>query len=180
MTRSKTIFAVLAAAPLLLIAVVLRSRFLPDTFVGVVAIEARFVEAAVAPQSPGYGGGLFIETEFKRISSTAVLSNVIERAGLSEAWGKRQADGKPLAFSNTVARLRRALDFRTIPNTSIIELRAYSDKPDEAAMIANSVAESYREFRLAKRAIDASAPFIDVRIIDAASPNPRRVRWPGR
>jgi hypothetical protein len=48
-----------------------------------------------------------------------------------------------------------------VPNTSFIEIGVKSDKPEEAAQIANAVAEAYRDYRgeqrreLASRSIDA-------------------------
>jgi len=47
--------------------------------------------------------------------------------------------------------LKRHIDLRPVRNTSLIEIRVYSDKPEEAAKIANTIAEVYRDYRVEQR-----------------------------
>src|SRR5206468_2138414 len=68
-----------------------------------------------------------------------------------QEWGKRQADGKPLKMPAAVALLRDRLQLRTVRNTSLVEICVSSDKPNEAAEIANAVAAGYRKYRLEQR-----------------------------
>jgi Mg-chelatase subunit ChlD len=51
-----------------------------------------------------------------------------------------------------VALLKNKLDLRPVPNTSLLEIGVKSDKPEEAARVANAVAEAYRARRLEQRA----------------------------
>jgi len=44
--------------------------------------------------------------------------------------------------------LRRQLDLRPVRNTSLIEIGVWSERPDEAAEIANAIAEEFRGFRM--------------------------------
>src|SRR5206468_5065758 len=68
-----------------------------------------------------------------------------------QEWGKRQADGKPLKMPAAVALLRARLQLRPVRNTSLVEICVSSDKPNEAAEIANAVAAGYRKYRLEQR-----------------------------
>ncbi len=93
----------------------------------------------------------FIQTEFEVIQSEAVLGKVIKDLNLNEAWARKDANGRSLKTADTLGLLKKRLDLRPVPNTSFIEIGAKSDKPDEAAKIANAVAEAYREHRQEQR-----------------------------
>jgi uncharacterized protein involved in exopolysaccharide biosynthesis len=43
------------------------------------------------------------------------------------------------------------MDLRPVRNTSLIEIRVYSDRPEEAARIANAIATAYKDHRLKQR-----------------------------
>ena len=105
------------------------------------------------------GGGIqsydpyFIQTEFELIQSEVILGKVIDDLDLSTVWGKKYANGERLKLSETITLLKGRIDLRPVRNTSLIEIRVYSEKADEAAKIANSVAESYKTHRLAQRTL---------------------------
>jgi|GEM_PF-626992 len=88
----------------------------------------------------------FIQTEFEIIQSQIVLNRVIEKLDLNKLWGKKYFARQPFKPPESLALLKSILDLRPVRNTSLIEIRAYSDNPAEAALIANSVAENYRNF----------------------------------
>jgi Mg-chelatase subunit ChlD len=93
----------------------------------------------------------FIQTESEAIQSEAVLGKVIKDLNLNEAWAKKQGGGT-LTTEETMALLKNKLDLRPVPNTSLLEIGVKSDKPEEAANIANALAEEYKARRLAQRA----------------------------
>jgi uncharacterized protein YegL len=93
----------------------------------------------------------FIQTEFETIQSGAVLGKVIKELNLNEAWGKEQG-GRTLTTAETMALLKNKLDLRTEQNASLINIGVKSDKPEEAARIANAVAEAYKQHRSEQRA----------------------------
>ena len=93
----------------------------------------------------------FIQTEFELIQSEVILGKVIEDLDLNTVWGKKYANGERLKTSETIALLKGRIDLRPVRNTSLIEIRVYSEKPDEAAKIANAIAEAYKAHRLAQR-----------------------------
>lgn len=92
----------------------------------------------------------FIQTEFEVIRSQMILHKVIERLDLNTRWGKKYAGGDKLKTSESYMLLLRQLDLRPTRNTSLIEIRVYSEDKNEAAELANAIAEEYRDFRLAK------------------------------
>ena len=93
----------------------------------------------------------FIQTEFETIQSDKVLGKVVEDLKLNDAWAAKYGQGKPLTKQESVAHLRKNLDLSAVRDTSILEIKAKSDKPDEAAKLANAVAEAYSEERRADR-----------------------------
>jgi uncharacterized protein involved in exopolysaccharide biosynthesis len=52
-----------------------------------------------------------------------------------------------LKTSETIALLKGHMDLRPVRNTSLIEIRVFSERPEEAARIANMIAEVYRQYR---------------------------------
>jgi uncharacterized protein involved in exopolysaccharide biosynthesis len=90
----------------------------------------------------------FIQTTFEIIQSQLVLSNVVSTLNLNTEWGTRYARGRKLETSETVEMLRQRLELRTVRNTRFIEILFSSENPDEAAKIANAIAQSYRDWRI--------------------------------
>ena len=98
----------------------------------------------------------FVQTEFEAIQSEAVLGKVIKDLNLNAEWGKKQGGGT-LTTAETLALLKSKLDLRPVQNTSLLEIGIKSDKPEEAARIANAVAEEYKARRAGQRAQLAKA-----------------------
>ena len=92
----------------------------------------------------------FIQTEFEAIKSETVLSNVVTRLDLNRRWGAKYNNGERLKTADTLELLRGWLDLRPVRNTMFIEIGVVMDKPEDAAELANAVAEAYRDHRLAE------------------------------
>jgi len=107
----------------------------------------------------------YIQTEFELIQSEVILGKVIEDVDLNTVWGKKYANGDRLKTSESLGLLRGRIDLRPVRNTSLMEIRVYSEKPEEAAQIANVVADVYREYRLKERANKISA---SIRVLEEA------------
>ncbi|HOY56830.1 MAG TPA: polysaccharide biosynthesis tyrosine autokinase [Verrucomicrobiota bacterium] len=107
------------------------------------------------PQVQNQFDPYFIQTEFEKIQSKPILYKVIESLGLRKTWGERlkSAVSEPEAY----LLLRRNLDVRQSRNTSLIEVRAYSENRDEASAIANEVANVYKESRVEEKQRQTSA-----------------------
>ena len=90
----------------------------------------------------------FIETEFQVIKSEVVLGKVITNLDLNHEWGKKFNGGLTLKTPDTMDMLKHRIELSPVRNASIIEIQVYSDKPEEAAKLANTVAETYQQYRL--------------------------------
>ena len=89
----------------------------------------------------------FLLTEFQTIQSQPVLSRVSEKLDLKNVWGKKYNNGQPMTESDVEQIIKNQLDLQNVRNTKFINIKAFSDNPEDAAKLANQVAESYREFR---------------------------------
>jgi Mg-chelatase subunit ChlD len=87
-----------------------------------------------------------IQTEAERIQSKAVLSKVVEKLKLNEAWAGKDGRQK-LSDEEAVAQLKKRLEVRTVPKTTLIDIRAKGEDAEEAARIANTVAQVYADSR---------------------------------
>ncbi|MGA2029976.1 MAG: polysaccharide biosynthesis tyrosine autokinase, partial [Verrucomicrobiota bacterium] len=90
----------------------------------------------------------FIQTAFEIIQDQVVLGQVIENLNLNTEWGKKYAGGETLKTSETMELLKKRMTLDTVRNTKLIEITVYSEDKDEAARIANAIAEAYRNYRL--------------------------------
>jgi capsular polysaccharide biosynthesis protein len=93
----------------------------------------------------------FIQTEFEVLQSETILGKAVENLDLNNAWGKKFAGGVRLTTTEAISLLKNRLDLRPVRNTSLIEIRVFSEKPDEAAKIANEVAAVYKQHRQGQR-----------------------------
>jgi uncharacterized protein involved in exopolysaccharide biosynthesis len=138
---------------LLLVVLGVRLALSPTTYQSTVRIRVEREQ----PDGPAGLRGLtgydpyFIQTEIEVLQSEPVLGKVIDALDLNKEWGTKHAGGELLKTRETVALLRSRLDFRLVRNTSLIEIRVSSEKPDEAARIANAIADSYQALRYEQR-----------------------------
>ncbi len=129
---------------------------LPESFMSTARIEVNKDMTDIPPilqgmpQQAGYDP-YFIQTEFEKIRSQPVLTQVIDELGLNDKWSKRFGTDGKLKTEETYLLLQKQIDLRQTRNTSLIEIRAYSDDKAEAASIANKIAEVYRGFRMSSK-----------------------------
>ena len=90
----------------------------------------------------------FIQTTFEIINSSLVLSNVVAKQNLTEIWNRKYFKGMPIKATEAVEILRGRIALSPVKNTQLIAITAYSDDKNEAARIANAVAEAYKEYRV--------------------------------
>jgi capsular exopolysaccharide synthesis family protein len=93
----------------------------------------------------------FIQTEFEIINSQLVLSNVIATLNLNVEWGKKYFNGETLKTTETMEILKGRMALGPVKNTKLISITVYSDDKNEASLIANTIAESYRKWRVEQR-----------------------------
>jgi len=93
----------------------------------------------------------FIQTTFEIIRSPAVLSNVVESLKLNDEWGKKYSRRGKLETEQTVKLLRKRENVQLVRNTAYIKISVTSEDPDEAAQLANAIAQSYQNYRSSAR-----------------------------
>jgi capsular exopolysaccharide synthesis family protein len=95
----------------------------------------------------------FISTEFEKIQSKKVLHDVIATLNLNTKWAAKYESPVALKLSETYPFLKRKIDLRQSRNTSLIEISVRSDDKDEAALIANTIADTYKKYRTDSRSL---------------------------
>ena len=93
----------------------------------------------------------FIQTEFEIIQDRVVLGKVIETLGLNTSWGKKYNGGETLKTPETMELLKRRMSLSPVRNTKLIEITVYNEDKKEAALIANTIADTYRTYRRDQR-----------------------------
>jgi capsular exopolysaccharide synthesis family protein len=100
------------------------------------------------------GGGYdpyFIQTEFEIMQSEQVLGRLISTLNLNEEWGKKYNGNTPLRTDETMQLLKGRMSLSPERNTKLIDITFYSEDKDDAARLANGVAQAYRDYRLSLR-----------------------------
>src|ERR1039458_9143669 len=102
------------------------------------------------PSGAGYDP-YFIQTTFEIMQSQMVLSNVIVAMNLNESWGKKYFNGETLKTTETMEILKQRMQLAPVKNTKLISITVYSDDRNEAAALANAIADAYSDYRKVSR-----------------------------
>jgi membrane protease YdiL (CAAX protease family)/capsular polysaccharide biosynthesis protein len=87
-----------------------------------------------------------LQTELEIMRSEMFLAPIVKAYDLTEEWGKRYTPGYgPLKTSACTERLKRMLQLRLVENTTIVDIGVASDRSEEAAKLANAIAEAYQQ-----------------------------------
>ena len=130
---------ILAVFLLVVITATLVTFILPESYASTARIKIQGDDSDITPigdkQFMTRGGydPYFIQTEFEVIQSKVILDKVIEQLNLNDVWAKKYGADSKLKTDETMILLKRVMDLRPVRNTSLIEIRVYSDKADEAA-----------------------------------------------
>jgi polysaccharide biosynthesis transport protein len=144
---------ILAVFLLVVITATLVTFILPESYSSTARIKVERDQSDIPSLDQVRGMGMsydpyFIQTEFELIQSEVILSNVVYNLHLNQVWGKKYAaPGEDLKTQESIAILKQHVELRPVRNTSLIEIRVFSDKPGEAADIANEIARVYRDHR---------------------------------
>jgi succinoglycan biosynthesis transport protein ExoP len=147
---------IIAVFLLVVITATLVTFILPESFSSTSRIKVERDQSDI-PELQGRGAIIgnydpyFIQTEFEVIQSELILSKVVDELDLQKEWGKKYAAGERLKTPEAISLLKSRIELKPVRNTSLIEIRVFSEKPQEAAEIANKVAEVYQKFRLDER-----------------------------
>ena len=141
---------ILAVFLLVVVTTVFVTLLLPRAYCGLARIKIQENQSDTSflePQRSYQYNPYFIQTEFEVIKSQNILYKIIENLNLNVEWGKKYANGQTLTTAETRSVFEKLLDLRPVRNTSLIEIRFYSEEANEAARVANEVAAVYREYR---------------------------------
>jgi len=90
----------------------------------------------------------FIQTTFEIMQSSLVLGKVVDDLHLDTAWADKNG-GQKLSKVRAIELLKSRMSLQPIRNTKLVAISMTSDKPDEAAKLANAVAMAYQNYRVA-------------------------------
>jgi len=146
---------ILAVFLLVVITATLVTWFLPESYSSTARIKVERDQSDITsffgqPMAGAYDP-YFIQTEFEVIQSEVILAPVIKKMKLDFEWGKKWNGGQPFTLTETMTMLKRQMDLKPVRNTSLIEIRIFSEKPEEAANLANNIAEEYQAHRKEER-----------------------------
>jgi uncharacterized protein involved in exopolysaccharide biosynthesis len=140
---------------------------LPETYASTARVSLRAV-------SPGGGAASVtptqLATQLELLQSQVVLKKVVETLELNKVWAKKFGVEGKLRTDETTDLLRRQITVRPVRNTTLIEIRAFSEEPQEAAKLANTIADAFRSYTI------SSPSDIQVEVVDAAVPSLAPVR----
>jgi capsular exopolysaccharide synthesis family protein len=147
---------ILAVFLLVTITVALVTFILPPTYASTTRISVQKDSSDIAglgvngmgSQMYGSFDPYWIQTEFEKIQSKMILYPVISNLDLTVEWAKRDKYETAMPLDMTYRELRSKIDVTQSRNTSLIEIKATSPDPNEAAAIANNIAEVYKNSRL--------------------------------
>ena len=146
---------ILAVFLLVVITATLVTFILPESFSSSARIKIERdqsdIPTLMGQSSMGIYDPYFIQTEFEVIQSEVVLGKVIEAMNLNQKWGKKYNGGQNFTTTETMAVLKRQIDLRPVRNTSLIEIRVFSENAEEASSLANNISTAYQEYRLEQR-----------------------------
>ena len=104
----------------------------------------------------------FLKTQYEIIQSRPILHQVVQNLDLQQKWAaKYGAEGGSLRREDAYLILTTSVRVNQYRDTSLIDIQVYSEDREEAARIANEIANVYREQRLSlkrrevKRGVDA-------------------------
>ena len=146
---------ILAVFLLVSLTTTLVTFILPEAFSSTAVISVEKDSADVAGLGErAYGGGYdpyWLQTEFEKIQSKPILNTVIKNLNLGREWARKFKETTDLRPEVSYAILKGQLDIHQSRNTSLIEIRVFSEDKVEAATIANEIAKVYAESRSLKR-----------------------------
>ncbi|PWU16692.1 MAG: capsular biosynthesis protein [Verrucomicrobia bacterium] len=148
---------ILAVFLLVVITTVVVTFIYPESFSGTARIRVERDQSDISGVLQGQAfpssyDPYYINTEFELIQSEVILQPVITKLDLNKVWGAKYGpNGAPLQSTDTMKLLQARMGLQPVRNTSLIEIRVTTDKPEEAAKLANEIAQAYCDYRVEHR-----------------------------
>lgn len=146
---------ILAVFLLVAITTTLVTFILPESFASTVRMKVEKDAPDVGDLSgdrlpPGFDP-YWMQDQFETIQSKSILYQVITNLNLNKVWAQKFKEEGELRTEVSYMILKGKIDVHQARNTSLIEIKAFSDDKNEAASIANEIAEVYRTHRVDKK-----------------------------
>ncbi len=90
-------------------------------------------------------------TNIEVIQSAIVLGKVADALNLNVLWGRKYNGGGMLATNESIAILKKHLHLAIERNPKLLAISYTGENPDEAAGIANAIANAYQKYLLERR-----------------------------
>jgi capsular polysaccharide biosynthesis protein len=170
--RPRITFTKVFAATFLPLAAILAMSvafWMPESYSSLARIAVEKKDGSVEGFDP-----YFIQTEFARLQSRAVLDPVIEELNLTGSLARERESDAPVSKTEAYSILKGMLDLRQTRNTRLLEVSVRHKDRHMAAAIANMIVEAHQ------RSVAASPVPVLVQLIDSAEPGlrPRRPNLP--
>lgn len=142
---------ILAVFLLVVLTTTIITFLIPPTYASSVRIAIEKDNSDITPlmglQASQQHDPYWVLTEYEKIQSKKVIHPVINALGLNHKWMERFKADTPLTTNETFQVLKNSIDVDQYRNTSLIEIKAYSKDKEEAALIAQEIAEQYKNVR---------------------------------
>ncbi len=147
---------ILAVFLLVVITTTVVTFYLPEAYSSRVRISIEKdnsdIEGLKSVQSFNSYDPFYLQTEFEKIQSQSILDPVItNRLDLVSRWSKKYTPDGTLRIEEARLILKNMISVKQFRNTSLIEIWVYDSDKNEAAEIANEIADVYRKSRLFAR-----------------------------
>ena len=103
------------------------------------------VEAGYVKDNSAYDPNYELK-QFAIVRSDAVLTNVTAKLKLNESWGEKYNRGRRLSGAQVEKMVKSRLHLYFVNNTRFLQICVLDHDLNEAAELANAVAESYCEY----------------------------------
>ena len=125
------------------------THFMEPTYMSTVRMDVQKdtgdISGLLQQQTQSGYDPFFVMTQFEIIQSKEVLYKVIDDLKLVQRWNQKYRLGESRFRALQI--LSKLIDPRNVRSTSIIEINVYSKDKEEAAEIANKIAEVYKAHR---------------------------------
>ena len=90
----------------------------------------------------------FNQPIFETIQPQFVLTNAVNSLDLNEGWGGKQLGGATLTADEKKKLIMSRVKLATIRTAGVTAIKFYGEDPNEAALVANAIAEAYCHFHV--------------------------------
>ena len=105
-------------------------------------------EVISGPHEAGYCDSRLMQTECEVLRSELILAQVVNVLGSNQTPGKKQLGTEEgTGIPDRIAQLEKRIKVRPVQDTNLIDICVLGENPEEAAQIANALAETYRAYQ---------------------------------